>query len=87
MCVYVITSDHGYNLGQLRLPSCKLQPYEHDIRVPFHIVGPGIPAGTKYDFVAGMVDVAPTLLSLGQAAQMGGQVELSRNRMSTPHQL
>ena len=62
---FVLTSDHGYNLGQLRLPSCKLQPYEHDIRVPFHIVGPGIPAGSKYDFVAGMVDVAPTLLSLG----------------------
>ena len=74
---FVLTSDHGYNLGQLRLPSCKLQPYEHDIRVPFHIVGPGIPAGTKYDFVAGMVDVAPTLLSLGQAAQMGGQQPLA----------
>ena len=70
---FVLTSDHGYNLGQLRLPSCKLQPYEHDIRVPFHIVGPGIPAGSKYDFVAGMVDVAPTLLSLGQT--VGGRVE------------
>ena len=64
----VLTSDHGFNLGQLRLPSCKLQPYEHDIRVPFHIVGPGIPTGQKFDFVSGMVDVAPTLLSLG-----GGQ--------------
>ena len=65
---FVLTSDHGFNLGQLRLPSCKLQPYEHDIRVPFHIVGPGIPMGQKFDFVSGMVDVAPTLLSLG-----GGQ--------------
>ena len=70
---FVLTSDHGYNLGQLRLPSCKLQPYEHDIRVPFHIVGPGIPAGSKYDFVAGMVDVAPTLLSLGSAGERGDQ--------------
>ena len=65
---FVLTSDHGFNLGQLRLPSCKLQPYEHDIRVPFHILGPGIPRGNKFDFVSGMVDVAPTLLSLG-----GGQ--------------
>ena len=65
---FVLTSDHGFNLGQLRLPSCKLQPYEHDIRVPFHIAGPGIPSGEKFDFVSGMVDVAPTLLSLG-----GGQ--------------
>ena len=65
---FILTSDHGFNLGQLRLPSCKLQPYDHDIRVPFHIVGPGVPADTKFDFVSGMVDVAPTLLSLG-----GGQ--------------
>ena len=65
---FVLTSDHGFNLGQLRLPSCKLQPYEHDIRVPFYVVGPGIPMGKKFDFVSGMVDVAPTILSLG-----GGQ--------------
>lgn len=62
---FVHTSDHGFQLGQFRLPSCKLQPYEHDIRVPFSVRGPGIPAGHNFDFVAGMVDVAPTLLSLG----------------------
>ena len=61
----LFTSDHGFNLGQLRLPSCKLQPYDHDIRVPFQAYGPGITAGSKFDFVAGMVDVAPTLISLG----------------------
>ena len=65
---YIITtSDHGYNLGQLRLPSCKLQPYDHDIRVPFHIFGPKIPAGSTFDFVAGMVDVSPTILSLAES--------------------
>ena len=61
---FIHTSDHGYQLGQFRLPSCKLQPYEHDIRVPFSIRGPGIAAGTSFDFVAGMVDLAPTILSL-----------------------
>ena len=62
---YIIhTSDHGFQLGQFRLPSCKLQPYDHDLRVPFSISGPGIPARSSFDFVAGMVDVAPTLLSL-----------------------
>ena len=62
---YIIhTSDHGFQLGQFRLPSCKLQPYEHDIRVPFSIRGPGIPAGYNFEFLAGMVDLAPTLLSL-----------------------
>lgn len=63
---YIIqTSDHGFQLGQFRLPSCKLQPYEHDIRVPFFVHGPEIQAGYNYAFVAGMVDVAPTLLTLG----------------------
>ena len=61
---FVWTSDHGFQLGQLRLPSCKLQPYEHDIRVPFYIAGPGIPMKSTFDFVAGMVDVSPTLLTL-----------------------
>lgn len=65
---FITTSDHGFQLGQFRLPSCKLQPYEHDIRVPFYIRGPGIPANSTLSFVAGMVDVAPTLLSLA-----GGQ--------------
>ena len=61
---YIITtSDHGFNLGQLRLPSCKLQPYDHDIRVPFHVYGPKIRPG-RYDFVAGIVDVSPTIISL-----------------------
>ena len=62
---FIHTSDHGFNLGQLRLPSCKLQPYEHDIRIPFNIAGPGIQPGSKFEFVSGMVDVAPTVMSLG----------------------
>ena len=66
---YIITtSDHGFNLGQLRLPSCKLQPYDHDIRVPFHIYGPKVAPGSSFDFVAGMVDVSPTILSLAGGA-------------------
>ena len=62
---FLWTSDHGFQLGQFRLPSCKLQPYEFDIRIPFFIRGPGIPQYSRMDFVAGIVDIAPTLLSLG----------------------
>lgn len=62
---FLWTSDHGFHLGQFRLPSCKLQPYEFDIRIPFFIRGPGIPQHSRMDFVAGIVDIAPTLLSLG----------------------
>ena len=58
------TSDHGFQLGQFRLPSCKLQPYDHDIRVPFRIKGPGVTSGS-HSFVASMVDVAPTIIELG----------------------
>ena len=66
---FIWTSDHGFQLGQFRLPSCKLQPYEHDIRVPFHIFGPGIEAKQTMDFVAGMVDIAPTIIDLA-----GGEI-------------
>merc|ERR1719272_1757259 len=58
------TSDHGYQLGQMRLPSCKLNVYENDIRIPMVFRGPGIAAGTKFEFPASNVDVAPTLLGL-----------------------
>ena len=62
------TSDHGYQLGQFRLPMCKLQPYDFDIRVPAYIIGPNVAKG-NHSFVAGMVDVAPTLIELA-----GGEV-------------
>lgn len=61
---FLITSDHGYNLGQHRLPSCKLNVYDHDLRIPFIINGPGIKAGTRFDMPASNVDVGPTILGL-----------------------
>ena len=38
--------------------------FEEDIRVPFFISGPGIPAQSRLDVQATMVDVAPTVLAL-----------------------
>lgn len=61
---FLITSDHGYNLGQHRLPSCKLNVYDHDLRIPMIIHGPGIKAGTRFDLPASNVDVGPTILGL-----------------------
>merc|ERR1712048_1238799 len=50
--------------GQHRLPSCKLNVYDHDLRIPFVINGPGIKAGTHFDLPASNVDVGPTILGL-----------------------
>jgi N-acetylglucosamine-6-sulfatase len=62
---FLWTSDHGFQLGQFNLPSCKLQPYEHDIHVPFYIAGPGIQKKSEFPDVVSMVDVAPTIITLG----------------------
>lgn len=62
---YVIfSSDHGYSLGQFRLPTYKVQVYENVLRVPFLIKGPGIAPGTTWDGIAGFVDLMPTIMQL-----------------------
>jgi len=66
---FFVTSDHGYNLGQHRLPSCKLNVYDHDIRIPMVIKGPGIKPGQFFDFPASNVDVGPSFLGLAGITQ------------------
>ena len=58
------TSDHGQNLGHYRLPSCKLNVYEHDVRVPLLVRGPGLPAGVTIPALGGNTDLAPTILDI-----------------------
>jgi hypothetical protein len=36
-----------------RLPSCKLNVYEHDVRVPLLVRGPGLAAGSVIDALGG----------------------------------
>jgi len=56
------TSDNGYHIGEHRLAPIggKHTPYEEDIRGPFILRGPGIPAGVTYSQLVGNVDIAPT---------------------------
>lgn len=62
---YVIfTSDNGYRLGQFRMPSCKLHPYENDIRVPMMMRGPGIAKNSTTSLVSTHVNLMPTLMGL-----------------------
>ena len=66
----IFTSDHGFHLGQFRLPYDKRQPYETDLRVPLWVRGPGVPANVTLDALVAMtVDLAPTLLDMGGAGQ------------------
>eukprot|EP01084_Bolivina_argentea_P159753 278238_1 len=67
---YVIyNSDHGFHLGQWRIPTNKYQLYETDINVPLYITGPNIYYNNsmfpkKVDYMVGNIDYLPTFLEL-----------------------
>ena len=61
------TSDNGFHMGQHRLRPQKATPYEEDVRVPLIVRGPGVAAGeTLSGYLAGNVDLAPTLAELAE---------------------
>jgi len=61
----IFTSDNGYHLGQHRMPAGKSTAYEEDVRVPFVIRGPGVPADRLLSgYLSGNVDIAPTIAEL-----------------------
>jgi len=60
----LFTSDHGFRMGQFRMPQGKWNVYENDIRVPLYIRGPGLQAGTTLSTLGSHVDIMPTLLDL-----------------------
>jgi N-acetylglucosamine-6-sulfatase len=47
--VFMFTSDNGYFLGEHRLVQGKIKPQEPSLRVPFLVVGKGIPHGVRFD--------------------------------------
>jgi arylsulfatase A-like enzyme len=61
------TSDNGFHLGQHRLLPGKYYGYEEDIHVPLFVIGPDIPAGRSVEYLAGIVDLAPTFEELAGA--------------------
>jgi hypothetical protein len=73
---FMFTSDHGFQLGQFRMPEGKWNAYEHDLRIPMVVSGPGIKAGSSFDFIASNVDTMPTafgLLGVATPASMDGR--------------
>lgn len=59
----VFAGDNGLAVGQHGLFG-KQSVYEHSVRVPLIIAGPGIPAGRKSDAFVYLFDIFPTLCSL-----------------------
>ena len=62
----ILTSDHGFHLGQFAMVMDKRLPYETDIRVPLIIKPPGRRSKTPIvDTLAVVsIDLAPTVLEL-----------------------
>ena len=68
----LFSSDHGYHMGQWRLPLEKMWPFETDQRIPFYVRGPGITPGTSLDVLGVNMDIAPTLLDLAGILKPAG---------------
>jgi len=61
--VIIFTSDHGLAVGNHGLMG-KQNMYEHSVRVPLIIAGPGIPNGETRDQAVYLQDAMPTTLEL-----------------------
>lgn len=62
------TADHGLAVGHHGLFG-KQNLYDHSVRVPFVVVGPGVPKGEKNDTPIYLQDVMPTSLELAGVEQ------------------
>lgn len=61
--IVVYTSDHGLAVGQHGLMG-KQNLYDHSIRIPFIVSGPGVPSDLKIDKLTSQMDIFPTLCEL-----------------------
>jgi arylsulfatase A-like enzyme len=68
--VVVLLGDNGYMMGERGIggpdsgPNGKQVPYESSLRVPFVLLGPGLPKALVSDLPVSSMDLPPTLLSL-----------------------
>lgn len=61
--IIIYTADHGLALGQHGLMG-KQNLYDHSIRIPAVMAGPGIPQGEHFTQVTSQADIFPTLCDL-----------------------
>lgn len=58
------TSDHGFHMGEHRLPADKFTAYEEDLLTPLVVRGPQVPAQEQKSYLTSNVDLAPTWADL-----------------------
>lgn len=66
--IIVYTADHGLAVGHHGLMG-KQNQYDHSVRVPFLIAGPGVPKNHRMEQAIYLQDVMPTTLELAGVAQ------------------
>jgi arylsulfatase len=66
--VVAVTADHGEEFGDHGGLLHRNHLYDELLRVPLILAGPGIPSGRVEEKMVGLVDLAPTLLSLAGIA-------------------
>jgi len=71
--IVVYTADHGLAVGRHGLMG-KQNLYDHSIRVPMIIKGPGVPQGLRHDAFCFMMDAHPTICELA-GVPVGDTVE------------
>jgi arylsulfatase A-like enzyme len=69
----VFTADHGLSCGNHGLLG-KQNMYDHSMRVPLFVTGPGIPRGRRVGADVYLQDVMPTILELA-GAEVPGHIE------------
>lgn len=73
----IFTSDHGLAVGHHGLMG-KQNMYEHSLRVPFIVTGPGAKAGVKIDAPIHLQDAMATALDLAGADRQGVEFQSVR---------
>ena len=63
--MFVVTSDHGENIGHHEMMDHVFSLHESIIKVPLIIRYPGLfPPGTRYEYPVQLTDIFPTLLEM-----------------------
>lgn len=68
--IIVYTADHGLSVGQHGLLG-KQNLYDHSVRIPFIVSGPGITPGRKVNALTWQIDIYPTLCELAGLSPPG----------------